>query len=321
MAKELDTENQSSCDHTPQGFNNPTVTRTMTIKRTELCEVITNTNFSEDIKLHPPVVPQAKNGKLDPRTFSGDATVIVEPCGLIKKGQKGWLECKGKSDDGSEYTIILMDGELITADEEKNGVSRTLSRDELENYADEAELTFVFRVTTDACCKEGPEVTFPPLKLIYVEVFLDLTTFDNFYWNDWARGPAAYRNVDAEIQNLGGDFCLVHDAISTRAGELVNKQYYNLTVGKRYKFGISVGRRNTYPPVPTLSLIARLPNGSGQITVAGPSSFPSMTFTLLEGTFVATAQHMLLAIVTHNAIGPKDDGDDYNISYIRVESV
>ncbi|WP_460160495.1 Ig-like domain-containing protein [Pseudomonas sp. S2_B10] len=90
-----------------------------------------------DPRLPTPVILQAigpDEGKvLDLSTFDGDATVTVDTWTAMAKGQKFWLLCVGKKDDGSDYEISLANGIEI---EMPGKLSRTLLRSELDRLVD-----------------------------------------------------------------------------------------------------------------------------------------------------------------------------------------
>ncbi|AUG09130.1 hypothetical protein [Pseudomonas sp. S09G 359] len=320
MAKELSASGVLACDNNPGELDSPAVTKTITIRRTvtRVCEVITDLNFTVPTQLPAPEVPEADGEILDLRNFNGDATVIIRKWAFLEEGQKGWLECLSTLKDGTAYTLQLMDGEPITANEVENGISRVLLREELEKLLHDSPLTIVFKTAVDACCEEGPVVVFPELELIYRQKFRDLTTFTDNDWNGWERGEAAYRDVDLINAHSGGNYFLVHDASDTRPGTLLTKEYDEFVVGVVYEFSVMVRRRNLLIPVPTLSLHAS--DGTTTIDVTDPVSFPTTTrFEPLRGTFISTARSMTLSVYTHQFVGPGGNGDDYDIDDLLVQ--
>ncbi|CAM2990374.1 hypothetical protein SAMN04490207_1515 [Pseudomonas gessardii] len=136
---------------------------------TSLCKVATSADLdlqiSVPVRLPTPVVPQATNGILDLRTFTGDADIRVEPWWFILPGQKVWLRGIGTRKDGSPYLFNIYLGKEVTAGEVTAGLRQALKRIELELLKNFSTLTFTCKVTADGSNQESAAVVFPALIL------------------------------------------------------------------------------------------------------------------------------------------------------------
>ncbi len=322
MAKELSASGVLSCDNNPGELDSPVVTKTITIRRTvtRVCEVITDLNFTVPTHLPAPEVPEADGEILDLRNFNGDATVIIRKWAFMEAGQKGWLECLGTLKDGTAYTLQLMDGEPITANEVENGISRVLLREELEKLLHDSPLTIVFKTAVDACCEEGPVVVFPELKLnVRMYFYRDLTDFNDQTLGRWTIGSGAPDPRDITIQHLavGADgnpgYCLRNFTYSqANVGPILQRAFDDLESGYTYRFSVYARRYSAQHNTPKLSL------RKDDVDETPVLELVDLEWHTLSFTFVAGAAPVVLDIYSHEASG---HGNDWFVDDLLVESV
>lgn len=138
----------------------------------------------------------------------------------------------------------------------------------------------------------------------------DLTNFDQYDWNGWRRGPATLP-VDWTIVFEQGNYRAQNYTYSNNsAGVVLQKQFANLKPGGRYSFTINCIRFRGEYAAPSLSLSA------GGVAIAGPVTLNDLAWTTLSGNFVASASEMILAIVSHVAVGV---GNDYQVDNLAVQ--
>jgi len=284
---------------------------------TSLCKVATSADLdlqiSVPVRLPVPLVPQATNGILDLRTFTGDADIRVEPWWFILPGQKVWLRGTGTRKDGSPYHFNIYLGKEVTAGELTAGLKDVLRRVELELLKDDSQLTFTCKVTPDGSTRESDAVQFLPLVLLVKTVFDDLTTFDRDDWNGWMRGPAASDPRDLQIDRTGPNPYLLNNTYTDKSeGVVLWKNVTGLKVNTRYEFSISIKGMNEVPPLPRLSLLA-----AGQ-TLVGPVEITGTNWLTYRGVFVAQAQTVKLELYSHVATGY---GNDYGLDDLRVRQL
>lgn len=122
--------------------------------------------ISVPVRLPTPVVPQATNNILDLRTFTGNASITVEPWWFILPGQRVWLRGAGTKVDGSAYTINVYLDKEVTAIEVSAGLNEALKRTDLEMLKRDTSLVFTCKVTVNGSSKESEAVVFPSLELL-----------------------------------------------------------------------------------------------------------------------------------------------------------
>lgn len=179
-----------------------TVTINYTV--TSHCKIATSPNLdlaiSVPVRLPTPVVPQATNGILDLATFTGNATITIEPWWFILPGQKVWLRGAGTHEDGSPYTVSIYLGKAATAEEVTAGLLDTLRRDELELLKDGSTLTFTCKVTADGSSVESDAVVFPVLILtIRLGVTCEFDDFESYPLIERTRNPIVTRLATLEM--------------------------------------------------------------------------------------------------------------------------
>ena len=287
-----------------------------------------NLNISRPVRLPTPEVPQAtppatQKGILDLRTFVGNAEVVLPKWWFMLPGQRGWLTCTGTHEDGSPYTINVMESELITAEDVTKGLSRVLLRSELANYQRTAELTFEFKVTPDGSTEAREAIVFPRLTLIFLKRLIDETGFDPARedWNNWQKGAGATDARDLRrdygaypwgmgywLNNWG--WTNTSDPVTQR--EILFKIFTVLEPGHIYQFSAWVRDDNNVPNKPLLALTA-----SGvDIT---PVVAPDTTWRLLMGTFTATSSTVRLSVDNRRmGMGP---GNDFRVTWLRLYEV
>ncbi|KRP60507.1 carbohydrate binding domain-containing protein [Pseudomonas trivialis] len=322
-SKQLTSKSGIKCDQTPAALERPDVTKVMTIRSTvtRVCEVITDLHFSVPVALSKPKVPEAVEEVLELRGDEGSVAVVVEKWGFMKAGQPGWLEVTGLLKDGTSHTVKLMDGEPLTDTDEKDGVSRPLLRKELNKFPNKTELTVVFRTTVDACCEDGPVITFPESKYTLRKYYRDLTHFNDRTFGRWEVGPAAPDPRDLTFESLG----VANDGTENYAvrnitytdknlGAVLHRGFDDLESGTTYAFSARVRRYNTADPTPKLSLKVDNAAITGIETLTDLNKWVTLT-----GTFVASSDSALLVLHSHERNGMT--GNDYLIDYLLVEEV
>ncbi|WP_256666360.1 MULTISPECIES: hypothetical protein [unclassified Pseudomonas] len=265
--------------------------------------------ISVPVRLPTPVVPQATNRILDLRTFPGNANITVEPWWFILPGQCVWLRGVGTLKSGGSYTINVYLGKIVIAAEVSTGLADILSRAQLDLLADGSLLAFTCKVTADGSTNESAAVVFPVLQLTVRSPLDDFTPFTGNNWNNWRAGPAALGEM--RYATFFGKTCVANGTASTASvGVVLYKDFTGLQVGASYEFSILACTYNGAAPMPRLSLRT----SSGVVT--GVTTFYSMGWTPLKGTFVASATSMRLEIWSHEPSGIS--GNDYAITDIRV---
>ena len=261
-----------------------------------------------------PEVLQATDGVLDVRTFVGDATAKVKPWSpWMQAGQRVWLSAQGTAKDDSPYEFKLMVGELVTAQDVSQGLQRILLRTELESLKNFSTLTLTCKVTTDGGTDVSKAILFPPLALQVRLPFDDVTTFDNYNWNGWEKGPAAADPRDLVIKHENGNWFLYNWTHTNRsAGVFLFRNYANLEVGRSYEFSIAIHRVGTLYAVPRVSMLV------GGKTLVGPVEIRDQNWHTLKEVFIATDETMLLELFNHVATGM---GNDYAVDDVRVREL
>ncbi len=299
---------------------------------TSACKVQTsadlNLKISRPVPRPTPVVPQAmppatQNGVLHLRSFIGNAVVSVSKWWFMLVGQRGWLQCRGIQEDGTELVIKVMHAELITAEDLTNGLSRVLLREPLANYKKETELTFEFKVTADGSADVTKAIVFPLLKLIFRKRLIDETGFDpaGEGCNGWERGAGATHTDDLRRDYgpypWGNGYWLTNwgwtdttDPATQR--EILFKIFKNLEPGCIYQFQAWVRDDNNIPNKPRLALTA----AGADIT---PVVEPNTTWRLLQGVFTASSDTVRLSFDNRRmGAGP---GNDFRVTWLRLYEV
>ena len=320
MATKPSSSGASSSDSSPGVLDSPGVTKTITIRRTRVCEVITDLTFSVAAfaQLPTPQVPQSEDGILDLRTFTGDATIFIEKWVFMETGQKCWLDCTGKQKDGSDHTVHVMVGKAITAADVKNGLSRTLPRVELEKFANRTQLTIVFKTELDACCEKGEKIIFPALKLTLRKPYRDLTDFNDQTLGLWKLGSGASDPRDINIETVTGpdgkpsysvrDFTYTE----TSNGPILQRVFDDLDEGETYQFSVKVRRWSTQYSTPKLSL------RKDSVVKTPVLELVDLNWHTLSFTFVAGSAPVLLDCFSHEKTA---GGNDWYMKDFLVESV
>jgi hypothetical protein len=324
VAKELSASGVLSCDNNPGELDSPAVTKTITIRRTvtRVCEVITDLSFTVPTQLPAPEVPEADGEILDLRNFNGDATVIIRKWAFMEEGQKGWLECLGTLKDGTAYTLQLMDGEPITANEVENGISRVLLREELEKLLNDSPLTIVFKTAVDACCEDGPVITFPDTKFTIRTYYRDMTDFNDRTFGLWIKGAGApdardltFESVGVEIDGTTNYAVKNFTYSNNNIGQILYRAFDDLEAGTTYRFSVSVRRYNLSNPPPKLSLRVDDVDKTDVVELTDVN-----TWVTLVGTFMPTGNSALLSLYSHE-LDAGIKGNDYLIDCLLVEEI
>ncbi|WP_455827094.1 hypothetical protein [Pseudomonas graminis] len=302
-------------------LDHPGVTRTVTVRRTvtRVCEVITDLHFSVPAQLPEPQVREARDGVLDLRTFTGDATAFVSKWAFIEVGHNAWMDCKGYLKDGSVHTFQVMVGKAITAGDVKNGLVRTLPRSELEKFPDHATLTVTLKVRADACGENGPMIVCPPLNLTLRKPYRNLTDFNDKKLGRWTIGSGAPDPRDitivpfAKFSDGKPGFCVRNYTYSDRsAGPILQSVFNDLYSGDTYRFSVRVCRDGDKYNAPKLSLRKDSVDKTPVLNLVG-TEWQTLSFT-----FVAGSAPVLLELYSHEA---SRMGNDWYMDDFLVESV
>ncbi|QBF26370.1 hypothetical protein EXN22_11945 [Pseudomonas tructae] len=93
------------------------------------------------VTLIEPQIEEAMGNQLILASFSGDATLTVQPWNEIAEGQVVWITLRGTQGARSAWELPLVDGEAITQAETEQGLSRPIPRSALEILADGSRLS------------------------------------------------------------------------------------------------------------------------------------------------------------------------------------
>ena len=115
--------------------------------------------------LPTPAVEQATGSTLDLNTFAGDATVTVSAWPYIALEQPCWLWVTGELEDGSPYSLAVLEGEPLTEEWLASGVNASLPRHELQKLADCGEFAVHFAVNFNGRSDKDSAKQFPVLSL------------------------------------------------------------------------------------------------------------------------------------------------------------
>jgi hypothetical protein len=295
-----------------------TVTINYTV--TSACKLQTSDDrelgISVPVRLPTPVIAQAtppatNGGILDLATFSGNANVSVALWWFILTGQRVWLRAIGTKATGGAHTINVYLGKVVSATEVSAGLADILKRADLDLLADGSSLTVTCKVTPDGGSNENSAIVFQSLTVDIRKPLDDYTTFTGGNWNNWRAGAAANGEMKSDV--VFGKPCVSNGTLSVAyAGAVLYKYFTGLRVGRTYQFSIEACTYNGAAPYPVLSL------STDAGTVTPPTTFSSMSWKLLSGSFVATASTMRLNVnswVTEGA----PSGMDYAITNNRVK--
>lgn len=295
-----------------------TVTINYTV--TSACKVQTSDDqdlvVSEPVRLPTPVIPQAtppatNGGILDLATFAANASVTVVPWWFILVGQRVWLRAIGTKATGGVHTINVYLGKIVSAGEVSAGLADILKRADLDLLLDGSNLTVTCKVTPDGDPNESSAVVFPSLTVVIRKPLDDYTTFSGNNWNNWRAGAAANGEMKSDV--VFGRPCVSNGTLSVAyPGAVLYKDFTGLQVDRTYQFSIEACTYNGARPYPILSLSTN----AGDVTAS--TTFSSMSWRLLSGSFVATTSTMRLYVNSWVSEGAAS-GMDYAITNIRVK--
>ncbi|MCQ6258833.1 hypothetical protein [Pseudomonas sp. Q11] len=142
-----------------------TVTRTKRATATTSDPFLLNVHHIAEGDLPTPLILEAVGAgtglELDLASFTGDASLMVDPWPLIALDQKVWLRCEGTKSDGTEHTITLQTALGVTASEVGAGLFKSVPRGQLQLLRDRSDLTLVLEVTFDKSPEVATAVAFP----------------------------------------------------------------------------------------------------------------------------------------------------------------
>lgn len=156
-----------------------------------------------DIRAIPDnVLPTAQVTQANPQTlvlnlatFAGDATATVDKWPFITTGQRAWLRLEGETSSGVPHSIVLLDGEQLTAAQIRSGLSETVPRAELEKLGQDTPLTAACRVAFSGIADEGSALPLPS------------TTYQFKLHHDWVSPViVSVRDSKGEVAEGGTTF-------------------------------------------------------------------------------------------------------------------
>jgi hypothetical protein len=154
-----------------------TVIRSSRATATTSDPLLLNVREIAQANLPKPLIREAANAgaglELDLATFTGDASLMVDPWPLIALDQKVWLRCDGTKTDGTGHTITLQTALGVTADEVRAGLLKSVPRGQLQLLRDRSDLTIVLQVTFNAAPDITGAITFPPRTYTVKSVLLE----------------------------------------------------------------------------------------------------------------------------------------------------
>ncbi|WP_395611255.1 hypothetical protein [Pseudomonas sp. B22129] len=299
----------------------PGESRTITVKRTSnvvhTCEVTSNQRYGIDLGLliAPKVLEENNKNELVLLYFSGDAHVFVEKGGLLRAGERAWLTVSGMGKDGVLVTLPLMNGDLITSDDEKNGLTRAIPRAKLLEFPDKTLLTITFKVSTCSNSCDNELIVYPEQTCTLRKPYRDETTFDDQTLGKWVRGPGAADPTDLSYLFQGTGFILKNMTWSTSGiGIVLWRSFHELEINHKYRFSIAVRRGSIYDPLPILSLRLNDVDQTAPEQLADLVNWKTLFFD-----FVVTSLPVTLAIYSHQNRGI--EGNDTDLDNLLVEEI
>ncbi|MGF6590004.1 hypothetical protein [Pseudomonas sp. 2835] len=113
------------------------------------------------VNLIAPRIPEARGNRLELAFFDGDATLRIDPWQGIAAGQRVWVQLQGTLANGADWTLQLLRAHPVSVDEVKNGISRPISRSDLEKLKDRSRLSIRLRVNIKGADNEGEAIEAP----------------------------------------------------------------------------------------------------------------------------------------------------------------
>ncbi|MEB0078136.1 hypothetical protein QN386_12775 [Pseudomonas sp. CCI3.2] len=136
------------------------VVRGMEVSSSDVLRLTVSPLPDSELGKSRPVVTEADQVTrvLDLNTFTGDAHVVVAKWPLSATGQRVWLTVSGPN---GVPTLKLLEAYPITVEDVINGISRDISRAQLEQFSNGNELRVVVKVTFDGASSEASSIAFP----------------------------------------------------------------------------------------------------------------------------------------------------------------
>jgi hypothetical protein len=148
-------------------------------------------------ELEAPTVPEATGSMLDLRTFEGNATVVVAAWPLIAEGQRYWIKITGTLENGSPYTFYAARNQAVTAAEVGSGLSKAVTRAELEKLKPNTALNIEVRVAFDQGSNESAARKFPSIELVVIGRYSEGE-------EDWSTVPVQSFHIGQPVTFLSG---------------------------------------------------------------------------------------------------------------------
>ncbi|MNM63808.1 hypothetical protein D3C81_751830 [compost metagenome] len=145
-----------------------------------------------------PRIEEANGDVLDLRSFQGNALATVAKWNGINLRQRYWFRCRGVDHEGNDKTIVLAERQLVAPGEVDLGIRATLTRFELQGFADLSEIVLEMLVGLREDAEEAEAIRFPLRRYQIRQLSVALTAPEITE----ARGAVldlAYFNGDATV--------------------------------------------------------------------------------------------------------------------------
>ena len=122
-----------------------------------------------------PRIEEANGDVLDLLSFQGDALATVAKWNGINERQRYWFRCRGTDAQGNAKTIVLAEGQRVSAGEVNLGVRATLNRADLQAFAHQSRITLEMAVALREDAEESQAIRFPVREYQILQVQISLT--------------------------------------------------------------------------------------------------------------------------------------------------
>ncbi|PJY94486.1 hypothetical protein [Pseudomonas donghuensis] len=122
-----------------------------------------------------PRIEEANGDVLDLRSFQGNALATVAKWNGINERQRYWFRCRGTDAQGNAKTIVLAEGQRVSAGEVNLGVRATLNRADLQAFAHQSRITLEMAVALREDAEESQAIRFPVREYQILQVQISLT--------------------------------------------------------------------------------------------------------------------------------------------------
>ncbi|WP_395611256.1 hypothetical protein [Pseudomonas sp. B22129] len=297
----------------------PGESRTITVKRTSTsthtCEVTSNQSYGIDLStlVATKFLEANSVGILDLRSFQGPAHVFMEKGGLIRAGERVWWFITGMGVNGALVTFKLMDGDVMTVDDERDGLKRAIPRDKLLEFRHKALLTATLKVSTCHNSCDNELIVYPEQTCTLFKPYLKHTTFYDNTYGGWTVGSAASHPLDLSIVTLADGTTALQNITNgpNGIGPYLSKTFTDLEPGRPYQFSAEVKQAylsNGQTPCYALNVDG--------VELARANILDDKAFITITGSFTATSSTHLLELASRVGVGPL--GNDTDLKSLTV---